>query len=171
MNHVIVSRSLLFYVSAVLMYLGNPMILSKNKGDHTECLAAWEVAFLHWPTNRATILHRPFPWPSCEKPSEKPYVSSWEEDSESLCLVLEWFRMIYTCVQSLFSLNEWSTESKTNRLFLCLITVIMAEWCHRHGSADLTGCKMAGNWGYWWGLQAESLFVQWGRWWMVWCRR
>lgn len=61
---------------AVLLCLGNPdHSQQEQRGLYSVCqLAGRTRLFATRPTNCATILYRPFPWPLCEKPSKKPYV-------------------------------------------------------------------------------------------------
>lgn len=90
--------SSLFSVSAVLSCRGNPDDSQREQSaPYSVCqLAGRMQLFATQPTNCATILFGPFPWPLWGKPSKKPDVFLHEDRTESLCLVLLGVRDCYS---------------------------------------------------------------------------
>lgn len=83
---------------------GIPTIFSENKGVFTMS-ANWPGRmrpFATRPTNRATILYRPFPWPLWERPSRKSLMCFYSstQGSESPGLVLLGMRCLQLKIMS-----------------------------------------------------------------------
>lgn len=113
---------------AVLLCLGNPDHSQwEQRSLYSVCqLAGRMQLFATQPTNCATILYRPFPWPLCEKPSKKPCVTSLEQDSESSALYFWPWETVTVCIN--FRQSKLRYGSFGSKSFHCVGTKFWNIW-------------------------------------------